>query len=271
MKYKLWDMSWKEAKEAFENWDTVIVPTGTLHGHGPTPISIDASSVEKLADEVGKRTGMIVLPVVAYGDDDKMIRYPGSIGIGQDVLEGFYTDICRSLQRNGVRKVVFINGHGGNKEALTRTGRNVRELGMLIAIVEWWWVGRSIMPDVFPPGKGSFMEELAVATAIQGKEAPDVRPGGYKGEWGDNPTRRIFGDKIQSIRFNDFTFKGAPITIPVDAWDIDVEAKPEVSKDDLEVLAKRGELIIQRIADYMAEFVLEFRKIDVQQALRLRD
>jgi hypothetical protein len=271
LKYRLWDMSWKEAREAFGKCDTVIVPTGTLHGHGPSPISIDGSSVEKLADEVGKRTGLMVLPLVPYGEDDKMLRYPGSVGIRPDVLEGVYTDICRGLHRNGIRKVIFVNGHGGNREALTRTGQNVRELGVLVAIVEWWSIGRTLMPDLFPGHKGVFMEELAVAMAIQGKEIADIRPGGYMGEWGENPTRKIFGDRIKPIRFNDFTFKGAPITIPVDAWDIDVEGPPEISKDDLDSLIKRGEQIIQRVADYIAEFAQEFQKINVQEVLKSRE
>ncbi len=43
MKFRLWDMSWKEAEEAFKRSDTAILPVGTFHGHGPTPISIDSS------------------------------------------------------------------------------------------------------------------------------------------------------------------------------------------------------------------------------------
>ncbi len=145
-KHRLWDMSWKEAEEAFKRSDTVILPVGTLHGHGPTPISIDSSSVERLADEVGKRTGLVTLPVVAYGENDKMREYPGSIAISQHVLEGYYTDICRSLYRNGIRKIIFLNGHGGNREVLLRTGRTAREFGMLTVIVEWWTIGKKIKP-----------------------------------------------------------------------------------------------------------------------------
>ena len=86
-KYRLQDMSWMEAQEAFQRSDTVVVPVGTLHAHGPIPIGIDARSVEKLSEEVGKRTGLMVLPVLAYGENDKMKDYPGSITIGQDVIE----------------------------------------------------------------------------------------------------------------------------------------------------------------------------------------
>jgi creatinine amidohydrolase len=257
-----------EAREAFKRSDTAIVPVGTLHGHGPSPLSIDASSVEKLADEVGKRTGILTLPLLPYGEDDKMRDYPGSIAINQNVLEGVYTDICRSLHKNGVRKVIFLNGHGGNREALIRASRNIRELGMLVAILEWWSIGRKLMPDLFPEPKGSYMSELAVAIAVGGKEIADLRGGGYKGEWGSDPTlRKIFGDKIKPLGFNDFEYEGAQVIIPIDAWDIDTESPPEVDKNALDKLRRRGEETIERLAEYMSRFAKDFQKIDVSSAL----
>jgi creatinine amidohydrolase len=271
MKYQLWDMSWKEAEEAFKKSDTAIVPVGTLHGHGPTPISIDASSVEKLADEVGKRTGLLVLPVMPYGEDEKMKCYPGSIAISPNIIEGVYTDICRSLHRNGIRKVIFLNGHGGNCEALIRTGGRVREFGMLIAIVEWWKIGQQVLPDLFPVRRALpavFMQELAVAVAIEGKDVADVGRNGYKGEWGDNPTKKIFGDKIRPIRFNDFDYKGGQVIIPMEAWDLDLEGPPNVSYDDLGDLSQKGQEMIKRLADYIADFAKEFERIDVSSILK---
>ena len=269
MKYRLWDMSWAEAEEAFKRSDTVIIPVGTLHGHGPSPISIDSSSVERLADEVGKRTGLVTLPLLAYGENEKMLRYPGTIAISATVLENVYMDICQSLHRNGVRKVVFLNGHGGNRESLIRAGYRLRELGMIIAILEWWSIGKKIAPDLWPEPKGSYMAELAVAVAIGGKEIADLRSGGYKGEWGSDPTlRRILGEKIKPIGFNDFEYDGAPAIIPIDAWDIDVNSPPEVGKNALDQLYRRGEETISRLTDHIVKFVEDFKKIDPNTLLK---
>lgn len=262
MKYKLLDMSWKEAEEAFKRSDTAILPTGTLHAHGPSPIGIDTTAPDRLADEVGKRTGLITLPVTTYGEDDKMKRYPGSMAIDPHTLELYYTDIFRSLRRNGIRKVVVVNGHGGNKESLIRAGRNARELGMLIAITEWWTTGMQAMPDLFDT-KTIWFDEFAIALAIHGTESADVGRGVYSGEWGDNPTRDVYGSKIRAVIFNDAEFKGGPITIPVDSWDIDIPSPPDVKKEELPALAKKGEEMIRRMADYLAEFAKEFEKVDV--------
>lgn len=133
----------------------------------------------------------MVLPVLAYGENDKMKEYPGSITIDQHVIEAVYTDICRSLHRNGIRRVIFLNGHGGNHDPLLRAGRNVRALGMLVAIVEWGYIEKALRPDLFTEGNFTSeyaLAELAIAIAIDGTDIADLRDGGYKGEWGFPPT-----------------------------------------------------------------------------------
>lgn len=265
-KHRLAEMSWMEAEEAFGRSDTVLVPVGTLHAHGPTPIGIDASSVERLADLVGEKTGLPTLPLLPYGENDKMKEYPGSIAISQHVIEAFYTDICRSLHRNGIRKVIFLNGHGGNREPLVRAGRNVRDLGMLTAILEWWTIGKKLTPELFP--EGTHIWELAVAIAIGGADIADIRGGGYKGEWGSEPPlRKLFGQKIKPLGFNAFEYEGAQVLIPVDAWDIDIASPPDIEKSALEALRRRGEQSIERLVDYMAEFAREFQRVDISKAL----
>ena len=266
-KFRLREMSWVEAEEAFKRSDTVMMAVGTLHAHGPSPIGIDAISVEKLADEVGKRTGMMVLPPLSYGENDKMRDYPGSLAISQHVMEAFCTDICRSLHRNGVRKVIFLNGHGGNRDPLIRVGRNVRKFGMLVSILEWWTIERRLMPELFP--EGSHISELALAVAIDGPEIADLRKGGYKGEWGVKPPLRpMLGGKIRPLGFNNFEFGGAQLLVPVDAWDIDTKSPPEIDKSELEGLRRRGEQAIARLTDYLADFAREFEEVDVSKALQ---
>jgi creatinine amidohydrolase len=270
-KFRLQDMSWMEAEAAFKRTDTVIVPVGTLHAHGPIPIGIDARSVEKLAEEVGKRTGLMVLPVLAYGENDKMKQYPGSITIGQHVIEAVYTDICRSLRRNGVRRVIFLNGHGGNHDPLLRAGRDARALGMLVAIVEWGSIEKALRPDLFTEGNFTSeyaLAELAVAIAMDGTDIADLRDGGYKGEWGFPPTvKNLFGEKITPLGFSAFEYAGAQVTIPVDAWEIDAASPPDINRSALEALRRRGDETIERMAEYISAFAGEFQKIDLTNAL----
>ena len=260
-----------EAEEAFKKSDTVILPVGTLHGHGPTPISIDSSSVEWLAEEVGKRTGLVTLPLLPYGENDKQKYYPGSIAIGPATLEQVYIDIFRSLRRNGVRKVIVLNGHGGNRETLIRAGRATRDFGMIVAIPEWWSLARELMPELHPE-KGAFKTELAVSLVIGGKNAADLRGTGYKGEWGVRYTmRKLFGENLEPLGFNSFEYKGGKITIPVQAWDLDLEGPPVMGKEVVDELYEKGREILDRLVVYLVDFAREFENLDITQALKSQD
>lgn len=265
-------MSWMEAEEAFKRSDTVIFPVGTLHGHGPTPISIDSSSVERLADEVGKRTGLLTLPLLTYGENEKQKFYPGSISINPTTLENVYLDILKSLKRNGVRKVIILNGHGGNRESLIKAGGAARNFGMIVAILEWWSIARQIKPDLFPEANGSFMAELAVAITIGGKDIADLRGTGYKGEWGEKYTmRKLFGDKIEPLGFHNFEYKGAKFLIPIEAWDLDLEGPPILGKEIVDKLYIRGQETIKSLVDWIVDFAENFVKVDITDALKSRD
>ena len=114
---------------------------------------------------MGKRTGFVTQPLLPYGENDKQKYYPGSISISPDTLEHFYVDIFRKLMRNDVRRVILLNGHGGNRETIVRASRTARDFGMIVAIPEWWSLVKDLMPEL-QPEKGAFMTELAVSLYI---------------------------------------------------------------------------------------------------------
>jgi len=260
-----------EAEEAFKGSDTAIVPVGTFHGHGPTPISIDSSSVAWLAERVGERTGLVTLPLVPFGENDKQMFYPGSIAIAPETLERFMVDVFRSLGRNGVRRVIVLNGHGGNRETLIRAGRAVRDFGVVVAIPEWWSIAKEIMPGLHPE-KGSYIQELAVSLFLGGKEMADLRGTGYKGEWGETYAMRdVLGEGIKPVTFNKFRFKGGTVTIPVQAWDLDVEGPPELGAEVVDDLHERGRKIMEGMVEYLVEFAEAFQRADLSKVLKTKD
>jgi hypothetical protein len=69
----------------------------------------------------------------------------------------------------------------------------------------------------------------------------------------DNPTGKILGDKIKPVHFDDFDFKGGPIFIPKDAWDLDLASPLEVTQKELEELKAKGVKTFDRLADYVLE------------------
>ena len=272
MKHNLWDMSWMEAEEAFKKSDTVILPLGSLHSHGPIPIGIDSTLPEKLAEEVAKRTGLLYLPVVTYGENQKMKYYPGSITLKPETNENVYVDIFTSLRRNGIRKIIILNGHGGNIATIDAAARKVRSIGILVVVSEWWTLVKQKHQDLWEWGVD--LCELALALAIGGKDCADLRwkETGYMGDWGNPyPTKKIFGDKITPLGFNAFEFEGAEVIIPIESWDIDIPGPPNIGEEDADELYEKGLEIMKIIVDYTVALAAEFAKVDVTEALKSQD
>jgi hypothetical protein len=272
-KYRLEEMSWMEAEEAMRDSEVVLLPVGTLHGHGATPIGVDSFSVDRIADLVAEKTGVPKLPLMVYGENEKQKFYPGSITINPATLEEVYVDILKSIKRNGVSKVIILNGHGGNREVIIRACLRARKFSLVAALLEWYNIGNQLAPELYEEAGGGFMMELALAVAIYGEEIADIRPGeGYKGEWGKRYTmKKIFGKEIEPLGFHSFEYEGAKIIIPVDAWDLDVEGPPELTNENLPPLKEIGEKIIDEVVDFTVNFVETFSKVDLKDALKTRD
>jgi len=266
MKYRFWEMSWREALEAFERSDIAIVPVGSIHHHGINIIGDDSVISQRLADEVGKKTGLLTLPLMPYGESEYHKDYP-CINIKQETLTEIYKEICKSLYKFGIRKVIFINGHGGNRVSLRNAGYDLREdPGMLVAVVNFWKVSKQIKADVLAPEQTlSFIQELAMNVAIVGKDAFDLTK--HKPVTG---LRNIFGGKIKTLGFGQFEYKGGVVEIPMGAWD---EADGEEGGPiDLSIdeLYEGGLEIIRRLVEWISDLAEEIGKIDVSTILKPR-
>jgi creatinine amidohydrolase len=66
-------------------------------------------------------------------------QFHGTLSVTPETFEDYAHDVVASLAEHGVRKAVFVNGHGGNGEALTRASRRVREREVAFATPWHWW------------------------------------------------------------------------------------------------------------------------------------
>lgn len=141
-RFMLEEMTAHEVSEALRVVDTVLVPLGTLEQHGPhLPIGTDALIPIEVARRVAERLNLLVAPPIYYGNSTSMRRMKGVFTVTPETLASFLSDICRSLASQGFKKIVFINGHGGNTQVLDFIGHKLREeTGVKIVRVDWWIV-----------------------------------------------------------------------------------------------------------------------------------
>jgi creatinine amidohydrolase len=143
-------MSWPEAKEYFLKNDIAILPVGSNEQHGPAnPLGTDYLIEEAIAEEAAKRAGVICLPVVLFGVSSHHKQFWGTIFISLRTFKEYVKETCLSLQYYGVRKIIIVNGHGGNRSALLEMARELREEGVFVSIFQWWLASAELLPDLF--------------------------------------------------------------------------------------------------------------------------
>lgn len=107
--------SWPEVEHYLEQCKGVIVPLGSTEQHGPTgAIGTDALTAEAVALEVGRRSGVLVTPVQAFGMAEHHLGFAGTVSLQPATLLAVLHDVVLSLARHGFERIFVINGHGGN-------------------------------------------------------------------------------------------------------------------------------------------------------------
>ncbi len=115
-------LTWPEAKERFKEVDVALLPVGSIEQHGPhLPLDTDSFDAGHLANEVAAACSNpkpLVLPLISYGVSYHHEDFSGTLSISPETLSSIVYDIGMSAAKHGIKKLVIINGHGGNTPAL---------------------------------------------------------------------------------------------------------------------------------------------------------
>jgi len=138
-KYLWAAMTWPEIKERLKEVDTAILPCGAIEQHGPhLPVDIDYFDAEYLAMKVAEACSdpkPLVLPAIPYGVSYHHEDFPGTLSITNEGLYRFIYDIGMGLAKNGIRKLILLNGHGDNAPTLNFAAQMInRDSGIFVCI-----------------------------------------------------------------------------------------------------------------------------------------
>ena len=110
-------MNWSQVERYLETDDRCVLPLGSTEQHAGLSLSVDSILSERVATEAAAPLGVPVFPVQPYGITPYFLAYPGSVSLRVSTYLALVRDVLDSLHGQGFRRILLVNGHGGNAPA----------------------------------------------------------------------------------------------------------------------------------------------------------
>jgi creatinine amidohydrolase len=133
------EMNWMMVEEYLRRDDRAVLPLGCTEQHAYLSLSTDSILAERLAVEAAEPLGIAVYPVLAYGITPYFRAFPGTITLRMETYMSIVSDILDTLAEQGFKRILIVNGHGGNIPAQGFVGEWMADHpGMRIKFHNWW-------------------------------------------------------------------------------------------------------------------------------------
>lgn len=247
------ELAWPELRALDAERTVVLMPVGAIEQHGPhLPLSVDALVVEALSAAAIARAepglGLLVLPVCPFGKSDEHLDYPGTIALSAATLQALWCEIGASVARAGFKKLLMLNGHGGQVATAQIVARELRIRHRML-VVSCLWPQLGLPEGILPADELRFgIHAGALETALVQAIRPEL----------------VRGDRI--ARFEPTTRERAaraPILGSLGAsgfgW-MAQDLHPSGAAGDAGLArAELGRRVLDHVADRLLELVRELR------------
>lgn len=107
-------MNWRDIEAAAARDPRCVLPIGSTEQHAQLSLCVDMILAEKVATDAAAPLDIPVFPVMPYGLAPYFSAYPGTISLRVETLLAVIRDVIASLHRSDFRRILIVNGHGGN-------------------------------------------------------------------------------------------------------------------------------------------------------------
>jgi creatinine amidohydrolase len=251
-----------EAREILAKNPVILLPMGSHEDQGPHAPMGDYLLAEKIAELAAIRASQrgirtLVAPVLPFGGADWFGPMIGGIALSQATLTSVISEMVANLHRNGLTRIVVINGHGGNVGPIAEVARTLylRD-GTVLPSLYLWRIGYGLLPGIVGA-------EAAAKVSGHGADPltsiglhlfpellrPDLMPG-------DRPAKR---DPVLDLPFTGLgtaSFDGAEVGMPNqydEVYTLGVgKGDPKLSS------AETGAALTEKLTEICARFVAHF-------------
>jgi creatinine amidohydrolase len=232
--------------------DKVIFGVGAFENHGyHMPFGTDALISNGLAEKVAERVdGLMVIPPINYGFSAHYNKLPFVVSLQPETITNVIKEVLQEVIRNGIKKIIIINGHDGNIAPIELAARalKVQYPDVVIDSLNDWWVAAGKM---IPPGTFEVWDGL-----------------GHAGEGETSMGLALFPELMQMEHA-----KGVVPKLPehVDIkWRFEELTDTGASGDPSVGTVEKGKLLEKAVIDVMVNFIAEMDKNDWKYGLALK-
>jgi creatinine amidohydrolase len=257
MRTRFAELTWPEIEAARDEGAITIVPLGAVEQHGPhLPVETDyrlATTVAERAAAAASEQGTptLVTPPLWTGYSPHHMDFPGTVTLRATTLLELITDVAVSLWRHGLRKILVLNGHGGNANLLGTAVQKLRfEHDVPIAGATYWSFASDHIPEWRESGPGGIDHACEMEACLMLHARPEL----VKAEEFRDATWFPHSDYLTG----DLAI-GAPVQV---AWRLKELTADGTLGDAARGSAERGEELMSVVVEALTGFLHDFRRWD---------
>lgn len=191
------ELNWMDVENYLQNDDRLMLVVGACEQHGYLSLLTDVKIPQALADAASEKTGILVAPALNFGVSPYFLDYPGTISLRVSTYVRVIEDMVRSVYRAGFRRLLVLNGHGGNDGARNVLVELANELPGLQVAWYAWWTAHSVEETARKHGlkssHASWIEAFSFTQVAALPEEPK-QPPAFRGLADAEDARRLYGD-----------------------------------------------------------------------------
>lgn len=171
------DMSWRDVEAYLARDDRAVLPIGSTEQHAGLSLATDWILAERVAEEAAAPLGVAVFPALPYGVTPYFTAFPGTVTLTAETYLRVIAEVVAGLAQQGFRRILVVNGHGGNSFARDAAEEAGRRAGAQVKLHNWWNAPRTwaqVMATDPVASHASWMENFPW-TRLPGATPPEVQ------------------------------------------------------------------------------------------------
>ena len=149
--------------------DMVILPVGAVEQHSlHMPLNVDYVVADEIGKAVSARTGVAMLPTIAYGCSANHRGFAGTFSLKPQTMMLILEELAGWAYKSGFRRLIFLNGNMPNQFPMQCAVPNIGELypDLMVRPLNWWDINNEVRDLVYADESYGRIHAAAAETSL---------------------------------------------------------------------------------------------------------